>query len=441
MSFYEWQSIIQKELISMSMVEQLLQNVPLPKMIPVKQNFPSITVDDVAAALRSGINKPEIVNKIKPGMSVAITVGSRGMADIPLIVCTVVEELKKLGAKPFVVPAMGSHGGATAEGQVEVLASLGITEATIQCPIKSSMDVVEVGTTDHGMPVYIDKNAYEAGGIVVINRSKVHTAFSGPNESGMAKMITIGLGKQKGASICHARGYANMSEDIVKIANVSMAHANFLFGVGTIENAQERISKIMVVLPENLIEADQELLKEMKTGMPKILLQPLDILIVDYLGKEFSGGGMDPYITGRAPTPYLSVKGTQVSRLVVLDVSASSHGNSNGIGMADITTRRLVNKIDFEAMYTNILTSTVTPSGRIPLIMESDKLAIQAAVKTCHVSDSKKLRMVRIPNTLHIDHILISEALVAEAEKNPNITICGSATEIPFDIDGNISDL
>ena len=425
----------------MGVIENLLRDVSLPKVVQVSQRFLSHEVQDIAGTLRTEIRKPAIAERIKPGMRIAIAVGSRGMASLPLLVRTVAEELKKLGTHPFIVPAMGSHGGANAQGQEELLASLGVTEDSIGCPIKSSMEVVKVGATSQGLPVFIDKNAFEADGIVIINRIKVHTAFSGPNESGMAKMITIGLGKQKGASVCHAQGFKKMASTIVEIAQISMKNAPFLFGIGTIENAYEKVSKIAVVPPEQIVETDQKLLKEMKLGMPKILLQPIDVLIVDHLGKEFSGGGMDPYITGRAPTPYVSVPGTQVSRLVVLDVTDSSHGNANGIGMADITTRRLVNKIDFEAMYTNILTSTVTPSGRIPLIIESDRLAIQAAVKTCNANDLHQLRLVRIPNTLNIDKICISEAMLPEAQNHENISVDNELSELVFDENGNLRDL
>ena len=299
---------------------------------------------------------------------------------VALIVSVTIAELKRLGAKPFIVPAMGSHGGAIADGQRDVLASLGVTEESADCPIISGMDVVEVGTLDNGLAVLVDKQALQADGIIVINRIKAHNAFSGPNESGLVKMITIGLGNQKGADAAHVLGFGQMANLIVEMAKVKLAKLPILFGVGTVENAYDRVAKIAVIPAEQIIEAEQRLLNEAKSYMPRLLLQPLDILLVDQLGKEFSGGGMDPYITGRAPTPYLD-PGPTAMRVVVLDVTDRSHGNSCGVGMADITTRRLFNKMDLEYTYANVLTSTVTPSARIGLIMDSDRLAIQAAIK------------------------------------------------------------
>lgn len=422
----------------MSVIEELLEGVALPPMAQISQRFSTREVQDVAEALRSELNKPDIIGQVKEGMRVAIAVGSRGMAQLPLIVKSVAEQIKALGAKPFIVPAMGSHGGASAAGQKEVLASLGITEESTGCPIVSSMEVVELGTTKQGQPVFIDKNAYSADGIVIINRVKVHTAFSGANESGLVKMITIGLGKQRGADSCHALGFKEMADFIVEMARISINKAPFLFGIATVENAYEKIAQIAAVPVTAIIETDQKLLAEMKAGMPKLLLQPIDVLIVDKLGKEFSGGGMDPYITGRPPTPYVSVPGVSVARLVVLDVSDSSHGNVNGLGMADITTRRLFEKIDFTATYANVLTSTVTPSGRIPLIMASDRQAVQAAIKTCNAPDPGKIRVVRIPNTLYIDKIFVSAAMLPEAKRQPDICVLSPLQDWMFDSAGNL---
>lgn len=422
----------------MGVIDELLRNVTFPKMAQISQHFTFMDLQDVEGTLRTELGKPEISRRVKPGMRIAITVGSRGLAQLPVLVRTIVEELKKFGAQPFIVPAMGSHGGASAAGQTALLASLGVTESSVGCPIQSSMEVVQLGTTADGMPVYMDKNAFEADGIVVVNRAKVHTAFSGANESGIVKMITIGLGKQMGADACHARGFKDMAQFIVDMAKISIQKANILFAVGIVENAYERVAKIIAVPPEEIIATDQHLLAEMKQGMPKILLQPIDVLIVDNMGKEFSGGGMDPYITGRAPTPYVTVPGVNVARLVVLDLTEASHGNANGVGNADITTRRLFDKIDFDATYTNILTSTVTPSGRIPLIMDSDRLAIGSGIKTCNAPNPNQLRIVRIPNTLHIDRIYVSEGLLAEARQHPDISILSEPTDLPFDSEGNL---
>lgn len=425
----------------MSVITELLQDIPIPKMIRVRQQFPATEVRDIAQTLREEIRKPEILDQVQKGMRIAIAVGSRGMAELPLIVQTVVEELKTRDALPFIVPSMGSHGGATAEGQKLVLANLGITETSVGCPIISSMDVIQCGMLDIGLPVLMDKQAYEADGIVVINRIKAHNAFSGPIESGLSKMITIGLGKQKGADSCHAFGFTRMTEFILEMTRIKLAKANFLFGVGTVENAYDRIAKVVAVRPEKFIETDQKLLIVAKKNLPKIKLQPIDVLIVDQLGKEFSGGGMDSHTIGRASTTCVNPSALPPSRLVVLDVTDQSHGNTCGMGLADFTTRRLFNKIDFDTTYTNILTSTATPSGRIPLIMESDRLAIQGAIKTCGVYDLSKLRMVRIPNSLHLDEIFVSEAMLAEADQHPDITLLTQPEDLMFDPSGNLADL
>ena len=274
----------------------------------------------------------------------------------------------------------------------------------------------------------------------MINRIKAHNAFSGLNESGLVKMITIGLGKQKGADAAHALGFGCMAQISVAMAKVKLAKLPILFGVGIVENAYDRVAKIAVVPAEQIIEADRKLLAEAKRNMPKLLLQPLDVLVVDQLGKEFSGGGMDPYITGRAPTSYLD-PGPTATRVAVLDVSDRSHGNSCGVGMADITTSRLFNKINLEYTYANVLTSTVTQSARIGLIMDSDRLAIQAAIKTCNVRDLSRIRMVRIANTLHVGEIYISESMLEEAREHPSVVVVSEPQPWVFDASGNFSDI
>lgn len=425
----------------MSVVAEILKEVPLPKMVRIKQMFAASEVADVAGELRQQMRRTEIRARVKKDMRIAVAVGSRGVAELSLIVKTVVEELKRLEALPFIVPAMGSHGGATAEGQSAVLANLGVTEETAGCPVISSMETVEMGTTASGLPVLMDKTAYEADGIVVINRIKAHNAFSGPVESGLAKMITIGLGKQKGADSCHAFGFGKMPEHIMEMTNIKLQKANFLFGVGTVENAYDKVAKIVVVEPESIIETDQNLLLEAKANLPRILFDAIDVLIVDQIGKEFSGGGMDCHIVGRASTHFVTPAAMPPVKMAVLDITDNSHGNACGMGLADVTTRRLFNKIDFEITYPNIITSTATNSGRIPLIMKSDRLAIQCAIKTCNAPDWQKLRMVRIPNSLRLGEIYISEAMLPEAAVHNDVAILTEPIEFVFDAAGNLPDI
>jgi hypothetical protein len=421
----------------MDIIKELLKGIPLPRMAKARQNFVAPEVSDLAATLRQEIAKPAVAATIKPGMRIAIAVGSRGVAEIPTLARVTAEEIKRRGATPFIVPAMGSHGGATAEGQKGVLANLGVTEATAGCEILSSMEVVEIGRLPVGLPVYMDKYAYEADGIVVINRVKPHTAYRGPNESGVVKMITIGLGKQKGAEACHYYGFGVAAEFIPAMAKITLAKTRILFGVATVENAYDHVAKVVAIPPSELLATDSALLAEAKARMARIVFDKMDVLIVDEMGKEISGDGMDPNIMGRYPTPFAS-GGPQISKLVVLDLTDTSHGNANGMGHADYSTRRLMNKIDFPTTYANCLTSTVVVPSRMPVILDSDRDAILAAVKTCNASDPAKVRAVRIKDTLHLNEIYISEALLAEASTHPELEVLGPPTEMVFDEAGNL---
>ncbi len=423
----------------MDIIKTLLKDVPFPRMIKISQQFQSEELADVPSVLRAELSASGQLDRIKPGMRIAIAVGSRGVAQIPALVRTTVEEVKKRGGVPFVFPAMGSHGGATAEGQADVLAHLGITEQSIGCPIVSSMEVVEISRLPNGLPVYVDKNAYNSDGIVLINRIKPHTAFRGPNESGLVKMIAIGLGKQKGAETCHSYGFKHMAAHVPAMARQAIAKAPILFGIGTVENAYDHVAKIVVVGADNLIEADKKLLVEAKAAMPSIGFSPIDVLVIDEIGKDISGDGMDPNITGRYPTPY-PTGGPEVTKMVVLDLTEKTNGNANGVGSADFTTRRLVNKADYKAMYANGITSTVVGPTAIPMTLDNDSEAIRAAVKTSNALDFSKVRLVRIKNTLHLGEFMISESLLDEARAMPNVTILSDPFEMKFDAEGNFID-
>lgn len=424
----------------MDVIKELLKDVPLPKMATISQVFPSNRLTDVAGSLRKELNKELISNRVRPGMRIAVTVGSRGLADLPILVQEIVSELKRLGAKPFVIPAMGSHGGATAEGQEDVLANLGVTPESAGCPIMSSMDVVEIGRLANGLPVYMDKLAFDADGIVVLNRVKPHTAFRGNNESGIVKMLTIGLGKQKGAEACHAYSFKYMAEHIVLMAEQILATNKILFGIATVENAYDQIIKIAAAAPEEFIEIDRQLLIEAKANMASLPFKQIDVLMLDRIGKDISGDGMDPNITGRYPTPYAS-GGPEIAKMVVLDLTERTHGNANGMGTADFATRRLVNKTNFPMTYANGLTSTVVGPTHMPTILECDRDALLAAIKTCNAKDQSKARIVRIADTLHLGKLQISEALLEEALKLPGVTLLSAPKEMEFDEAGNLLDL
>ena len=421
----------------MDIIKELLKDVPLPRMVKIRQSFNAEEIVDVSAALSAALKDSGQLAQIKPGMNIAIAAGSRGVAQIATLVRTTVNEVKKQGANPFVVPAMGSHGGATAAGQAEVLTHLGITEQSVGCPIVSSMEVVEITRLPNGMPVYIDKNAYQADGIIVINRIKPHTAFRGPNESGLVKMITIGLGKQKGAESCHAYGFKHMHCLIPAMAQEMLKLAPIMFGIATVEHAYDHVAKVIVAGAADLIETDRQLLVEAKAAMPRIEFSPIDVLVIDEIGKDISGDGMDPNITGRYPTPY-PTGGPEVSKMVVLDLTEKTGGNANGVGTADFTTRRLVDKTDFQALYANGITSTVVRPNAIPTTLACDLDAIRAAVKTCNALDLSKVRLVRIKNTLQLGEIMISEAMLPDALSLANVTVCSDPFEMQFDELGNL---
>ncbi|WP_226574843.1 nickel pincer cofactor-dependent isomerase, group 22 [Acuticoccus sediminis] len=423
----------------MEVLERLVGDIALPKMVRVRQKFADDHIADVAGAVLQGLRKPEIAGRVTPGMSIAIAVGSRGLADLPILVAATVKGLKEAGAEPFIVPAMGSHGGATAEGQALLLNGLGVTEEAVGAPIRSSMETVSLGKLPNGLPVLMDRHAMEADGIVVLNRVKPHTSFSAPIESGLAKMITIGLGKQEGAASCHAMGFGYMADNVVDMARIKLDKCRILFGIATVENSYDRICRVEVVPAESILDDEPALLKEAKQRLPRIMFNPLDVLVVDRMGKEFSGTGMDPNITGRASTSLVQGSLT-TARMVVLDLTAKGGGNATGIGLADVTTRKLFNKIDLVATYANHITSTVLSGAKIPMIMETERLAIMAAVRTCNALDMSKLRMVRIPNTLHIGEIQISESLLGEAKANPAVEILGEPEAMTFDAAGELAE-
>jgi hypothetical protein len=406
-------------------------------MVKVRQVFPAPEVGNLVETLRAEIAKPHIGERIRPGMKIAVAVGSRGVAEIPTITRVVVEEVRKRGGTPFIVPAMGSHGGATAEGQKDVLANLGVTETSAGCPIASSMEVIELGQLENGLAVYMDKTAFEADGIIAINRVKPHTAFRGPCESGLVKMLTIGLGKQKGADSCHAYSFKHMAANIIDMAEIKLARCNILFGVATVENAYDGVAKIVAVPAADLIETDKALLIEAKANMPKIKFDNVDVLIVDRIGKDISGDGMDPNITGRFPTPYAS-GGPDIAKVVALDLTEATHGNANGMGEGDFITRKLFNKIEWNSTYANALTSTVALPVKVPPVMETDRDAILAAIKTCCARDISRARVVRLRDTLHLGTIHISESMFDEARRTADIEICGEPSAMEFDAKGNL---
>ena len=422
-------------------VSTLLAPIALPKMFRAKQTFPRETIppEKIPDVVESQIAQPLFSEKIKPGMSIAITAGSRGIANVDIITKAIVDAVKRRGANPFIVPAMGSHGGATAQGQLEVLAGYGITPETMGCPIRSSMEVVELGTSDTGLPVYMDKNAYESDGVILSCRLKPHNAFRGKVESGPCKMMAVGLGKQKGAERVHCEGMGKIGENILSIAKVMLEKGPILFAIPCIENAYDETCRIEAIDAKDILTREPELLKFAFGNMPSLLVGQCDVLVVDETGKNYSGTGVDPNITGTFSTEFAH-GGVKVQRTCFLDLSEESHGNALGVGLANAITKRFFDKIDLEMMYPNCLTSTVLASARIPCIVYSDKEAIQLCVRTCNGIDRENVRIIRIPNSLHIGNIMLSEAYYADvlAGKYPGLEALSQPEDLEFDAEGTL---
>jgi hypothetical protein len=394
-----------------------------PKMTRIRQSFDSSHIADIPAAVRGQIDNCGV--EWARGSSIAITVGSRGVANIALIVKSLVACLKEKGVEPFVIPAMGSHGGATAEGQVEVLAGYGVTEDYIGAPIRSSMETVSLPSGATEAKVYMDKNAWEADGVIVMGRIKLHTDFHGHVESGIMKMCVIGLGKHDQALEAHSFGARGLREKIPEIAREVIKSGKVKLGIGIVENAYDQTMIIEAIRPENIEKREAELLDISRANMPSLPADKLDVLIVDEIGKNISGAGMDTNIIGR-----IYIRGEEeptkpdINTIIVADLSEGSHGNAAGMGLADITTQRLYEKIDFEATYENVLTSLYIQRCFVPAVADSDRQAFEYALRL-NPRAGDNLRVARIKNTLRLSELLVSPALLAEIRDKGNIEVIG----------------
>ena len=418
----------------MDFIAQTLLKVELPRIIKIREHFCTTQIEDVASLIRDDVSKLPSYQMICPGQRIAITAGSRGIDRLPLVLRTLVEMIKAKDAEPFLVPAMGSHGGATAEGQVALLSELGITSETIGAPIFSSMEVVQIGNIEDGRPVYIDRYAHEADGIILVNRIKAHTGFRGEYESGLMKMMTIGLGKQKGAYVAHSAGDDNMPERLFKIGSSMIAHAPIILGVGLLENAFDKTYKIAVLKSEEIPEKEPALLDEAKAAMGKIFLDACDVLILEKIGKNYSGGGMDPNVVGRSRLPI----GIKSERMGIFGLSEESHGNATGMGRADVGTMNFFHQISFDDTYPNAVTDHDSSVYKIPLIVDNDKECIKTSMAICLNMDPEHPRIIILKNSLEIEDILISEALIPEAKTKEQLTITSEPFELEFDAEGNM---
>ena len=408
-----------------------LPRAEIPKMVPVRQELPRERLDDVAGAVREALARSGVGERVRAGQRIAITAGSRGIADIQLVIATLVAELRRLGAEPFVVPAMGSHGGATVEGQRGVLAEYGITEREVGAPVLASMETVVIGQLDDGTPVHLDKHAHDADGIVVVGRVKPHTGFRGDIESGLCKMTAIGLGKQRGAQTVHARG---LRDSIPDVAQVTLTRANVVLGLALVENAYHQLHTIEPAGPAEFHDTDRQLLIVANGLLPRVPFDELDVLVVGELGKNISGSGMDYNVVGM----WRRIGGEKrpfYKRVVVLDITPESEGNGLGIGIADFTTRRLFAKLDLAKGYMNAMTANAPETVKIPVMLESDREAIEVAL---HSANSRAPRVVWIRNTLALEDLLVSEALLPDVARVPTLSVVGEPGALAFDGDGNL---
>ncbi|WP_377890318.1 lactate racemase domain-containing protein [Alkalihalobacillus sp. R86527] len=407
-----------------------------PQMVKVKQRFPSEKIENIAQHLTEELKSQ--LPAVQSGDRIAITVGSRGISNRVSIVKTVVDYLKGQNAEPFIIGAMGSHGGGTPEGQMDVLESLGFTEEAIGCPVRTSSTVVEVGTTESGFTLYCDESAWESDGIIVMNRVKLHTAFRGPNESGLLKMITVGLGKAKGANQLHRQGPPNMSKTVQEVGSGMLDTGKILAGIAIVENSYDETAHLEVIRPESMLERERELLLRSREYFPMIPVDHLDVLVVKTMGKNFSGTGMDTNVLGRTkifgvPEP----ETPSFKRIGVLDLDESSHGNATGIGLADLTTERLFQKVDRQKTYLNCLTSTYVQRAMIPMVLDTDQELVKTAIDSLAVDDPSSLRVAIIENTLDLETLYLSQNVIEEAGEQ--IDIVSDPEPIPFTKDGELN--
>jgi hypothetical protein len=412
-------------------------------MMRIRQRFDAPRLDDAAGAIARGVRALGLASRVTPGASVALGCSSRGIAGYAGLLRASVDALRELGLEPFLVPAMGSHGAASAEGQVEVLAHLGVDAQALGVQIRSSMEVVQIDTSADGIPVLIDKHAAEADHLVLLNRVKQHTDFTHHFESGLLKMLAIGLGKRQGAELLHREAVARgLPEVIAQVAERVLATGKLLFGVGVVENARAETAELAVLPPERLFEGEAALLRRAKTLAARLPFQAIDLLVIDEIGKDVSGAGFDPKVAGR-PLPdgdegdasYPCVK-----RIAVRDLTAATRGHAAGIGFSDFTTRRLVEKIDYAALYTNALAASAPEDARIPMALEDDREMIAVALGTIGPVAPERARVVRIRNTLALGELEVSEAFRPEVEQRDDLELC-AAPQAMFSEEGGLRPL
>lgn len=412
-----------------------------PRMFRVRQKFESRRVESAAGEVHKQLARLRLDRRVRPGESVAITAGSRGIANIVEILRAAVEHLKGLGLKPFIVPAMGSHGGGTAEGQRQVIEGYGITESAVGCPIRSSMETVVVCQTKEGLRVHFDRLAYEADHVLVVNRIKPHTRFVGPIESGLMKMLLIGLGKCEGARVYHSAIQQHSFDQIIQsVAGELLAKCSILAGLGIVENAYDQTALIEAVAPADFEAREKELLRLAKAWMARLPFDDVDLLLVDQIGKNISGTGLDTNVVGRKCDDHKAVEGERpkVRTIAVRGLSPETHGNANGIGLAEFCKSRVLREMDVDATRVNAITANHVTAAMLPLDYQTDREILDAALAAAGRSDPRDARILWIANTLQLTEVECSAAYLPEAQSRGDLEILTPLRALPLDADGNL---
>ena len=416
----------------------------LPRMYRIRQSFDTPRLGDLVSEVRKQLTSLNLGPRIKPGETVAITVGSRGVANVAIITREIVQHFLSLGAQPFIVPAMGSHGGATAEGQRSLIESFGVTEEFIGCPIKATMETVIIDQTPQGISVHFDKNAAGADHVFISNRIKPHTMFVGPIESGLHKMMLIGLGKREGAVHYHRAIKSFTFLEIIRaVADVVVKRCRVLGGLAIVENALEETALVEGVPAEKFYDREVELLEKARAWMPRLPLDDIDLLVVDEIGKEISGTGMDTNVVGRKFNDHAATADdkTTCRRIFVRGLTEKTHGNGTGIGLAEFTNRRTVESMDMESTKVNCITAGHATAAMIPVYYDTDHEVVDVALRTLGLTEPQDARVVQITNTLLLEEMLVSESCLAQLKNNPRVEILSGPFDWPFDKSGNLADV
>jgi len=413
--------------------------VDIPPVAPLRQTAPQPALADVAAEVRRQWLQSRVAGRIRRGSRVAVGVGSRGIANLSAIVRATLDSLRDLGAQPFIVAAMGSHGGATAAGQRQLLGEYGISEQALGVPVKTDMTAAHIGVNSWGEPVWWDQNALEADAVVTVSRVKPHTDFRGRFESGIAKMLVIGLGKRDGAAQHHRWGYRGLRDMLPETARVIVEKTPFIGGLAVLENAREQTARLQVVDRDELFDVEPRLLEEARGLMGRLPFAQLDLLVIGEIGKNYSGAGIDPNVVGRLLIETQpEFESPKITRICALDLSPESHGNGTGCGIADLTTERLLAAIDPVPFRMNNLTACFLRRSQLPFAFPTDRACIETGIATCWQPNRDNLRMVIIPNTLEVEELWVSAALVEEARKNPHLEVTGDCQQLLFDDASNL---